>query len=140
MEQNYPSLFCGIGKLKNLEVKLHIDENIQPVAQAARRIPFHLRKKVSAALRDLEQQGIIEQASVGTSTPWVSPVVIIPKPDGTVRLCVDMRMPNCAIKRELYPSPTVDDLITALNGATVFSKFDLHSGYHQLCQILRSGT
>ena len=132
LEQKYPSLFCGIGKLKNFEVKLHIDENVQPVAQAARRIPFHLRKKVSAALRDLEQQGIIEQVSVGTSTPWVSPVVIIPKPDGTVRLCVDMRMPNCAIKRERYPSPTVDDLITALNGATVFSKFDLRSGYHQL--------
>ena len=121
LETKYPSLFRGIGKLKNFEVKLHIDENIQPVAQAARRIPFHLRKKVSATLR-----------SVGTSTPWVSPVVIIPKNDDTIRLCVDMRMPNRAIKRERYPSPTVDDLIHTLNGATVFSKFDLRSGYHQL--------
>ena len=43
-----------------------------------------------------------------------------------------MRMPNRAIKRERYPSPTVDDLIHALNGAKVFSKFDLRSGYHQL--------
>ena len=132
LETKYPSLFRGIGKLKNFEVKLHIDENIQPVAQAARRIPFHLRKKVSATLRDLESQGIIEPVSVGTSTPWVSPVAIIPKNDDTVRLCVDMRMPNRAIKRERYPSPTVDDLIHTLNGATVFSKFDLRSGYHQL--------
>ena len=132
LETKYPSLFRGLGKLKNFEVKLHIDENIQPVAQAARRIPFHLRKKVSATLRDLESQGIIELVSVGTSMPWVSPVVIIPKNDDTVRLCVDMRMPNRAIKRERYPSPTVDDLIHTLNGATVFSKFDLRSGYHQL--------
>ena len=132
LEQKYPSLFRGIGKLKNFEVKLHIDENVQPVAQAARRIPFHLRKRVAATLRDLESQGIIEPVLVGTSKPWVSPVVIIPKNDDTVRLCVDMRMPNRAIKRERYPSPTVDDLIHALNGATVFSKFDLRSGYHQL--------
>ena len=132
LEQKYPSLFRGIGKLKNFEVKLHTDKNVQPVAQAARRIPFHLRKRVATTLRDLESQGIIEPVSVGTSTPWVSPVVIIPKNDDTVRLCVDMRMPNRAIKRERYPSPTVDDLIHVLNGATVFSKFDLRSGYHQL--------
>ena len=81
-------------------MKLHIDQKVQPVAQAARRIPFHLRKRFAATLRDLESQGIIEPVSVGTSTRWVSPVVIIPKNDDTVRLCVDMRMPNRAIKRE----------------------------------------
>ena len=113
-------------------MKLHIDESVHPVAQAARRILFHLRKKVTATLRDLESQRIIEPVSVETSMPWLSPVVIIPKNDDTVRLCVEMRMPNRAIKREHYPSPTVDDLIHALNGAAVFSKFNLRSGYHQL--------
>ena len=43
-----------------------------------------------------------------------------------------MRMPNCAIKRERHPTPTVDDLIHAMNGAKVFSKLGLRSGYHQL--------
>ena len=129
LEDRYPAIFNGIGKLKDYVVKLHIDENVQPVAQAARRIPFHLRKKVSSTLRDLENQGIIEKVE-GTSTPWVSPVVIIPKNDGSVRLCVDMRMPNRAIQRERHPSSTVDDLINAMNGATVFSKLDLRSGYH----------
>ena len=43
-----------------------------------------------------------------------------------------MRMPNQAIQRERHPTPTVDDLVDALNGATVFSKLDLRSGYHQL--------
>jgi len=78
----------------------------------------------------LEQEGIIEK--VEGPTPWVSPLVVIPKKNGDVRLCVDMRMPNQAIQRERHPSPTVDDLVDALNGATTFTKLDLRSGYHQL--------
>ena len=65
------------------------------------------------------------------STPWVSPIVVVPKDSGEVRICVDMREANQAVKREKHLMPTVDDLITDLNGATVFSKLDLSSGYHQ---------
>ena len=54
-------VFQGVGKLKNYKVKLHIDKTVIPVAQSARRIPFHLRKKVSAELKKLEKQGIIEK-------------------------------------------------------------------------------
>ena len=86
--KQYPTLFNGIGKLKGVEVKLHIDSAVSPVAQKARRIPFHLRKKVEQELNNLEQQGIIEK--VNGPTPWVSPLVVIPKKNGDVRLCVDM--------------------------------------------------
>lgn len=75
--EQYPSVFQGIGKLKNFEVKLQIDKTVPPVARSARRIPFHLRKKVSAELKKLEHQGIIEK--VEGPTPWVSPLVVIPK-------------------------------------------------------------
>ena len=126
----YPSVFKGIGKLTGVEVMLHIDPDVSPVAQKPRRIPFHLRKKVEQELLALEQQNIIEK--VDGPTPWVSPLVVIPKKNGDVRLCVDMRMANKAIKRERHPVPTIDDLIHTLNGATVFSKLDLRAGYHQL--------
>lgn len=99
-------------------------------SQSPRRIPFHLRKQVEEELDNLERQGIIEK--VEGPTPWVSPLVVIPKKNGSVRLCVDMRMPNKAIRRERHPTPTVDDLIHNLNGATVFSKLDLKAGYHQI--------
>lgn len=61
------------------------------------------------------------------------PLVLISKKSGEVRICVDMRRANEPITRECYPTPTVDDLIHmyTLNGATVFSKLDLRSGYHQ---------
>ena len=126
----YSALFTGIGQLKGVQVKLHIDPTVPPVAQKARRIPFHLRKKVEQELSNLQQQNIIER--VEGPTPWVSPLVVIPKRNGDVRICVDMRMANKAIRRERHPTPTIDDLIQTLNGATVFSKLDLRSGYHQL--------
>jgi len=78
---------------------------------------------VKQELKNLEQQDIIEK--VNGPTPWVSPLVVIPKKNGDVYLCVDMQMANKAIKCECHPAPTIDDLIHTLNGATVFSKLDL---------------
>ncbi|PIK41369.1 hypothetical protein BSL78_21779 [Apostichopus japonicus] len=80
----------------------------------------------------LEDNDIIEK--VDGPTPWVSPIVVVPKPHAPdkIRLCVDMRLPNQAIKRERHVTPTVDELIHDLNGSSVFSKLDLNAGYHQL--------
>ena len=97
-----------------------------------RRIAFHLRPKVEQELRKLEEAGIIER--VEGSTIWVSPIVVTrkPKQPGEVRICIDMRLPNSAIKRERHLTPTVDDIICELSGAGWFSKMDLRAGYHQL--------
>ena len=59
--QNYPKLFEGIGKLKNAEVTLHIDESVPPVAQATHQIPFHMRKAVAKELINLEEQGSLKR-------------------------------------------------------------------------------
>ena len=89
----YEDIFHGIGKLKNVQVKLHIDKSVKPVAQKHRRVPFHLRSKVDEELDRLLKAGVIEPVS--EATDWVSPVVIVPKPDSEeVRLCVDMTQPN----------------------------------------------
>ena len=69
----------------------------------------------------------------GEPTPWVSPIVVVPKKDtGVVRICVDTREANKAILRERHQMPTVEELNTDLNGAKLFSKIDLTSGYHRL--------
>ena len=76
---------------------------------------------------------MIEKVTDGP-TPWISPIVVAPKPKTPeeIRICVDMRLPNKAIKRERHFTPTFDDVIADLNGAQYFSKLDLRSGYHQL--------
>ena len=128
--EKYKSLFePGIGKVKGKEIKLHIDEDVKPKQQRHRRIPFHTRKDVEKELERLEKMDIIEK--IDGPTPWISPIVVVPKPSGEVRICVDMRQANTAIKRERHPMPTLDELIDDMNGATLFSTLDLTAGYHQ---------
>ena len=100
LRSEYSDLFDGIGKMKDFQVHLLIDPSVPPVTQPHRRIPFHLRKKLDTELDRLERQGIIEP--VDGPTPWVSPLVVTPKPKNPdeIRLCVDMRQPNRAILRE----------------------------------------
>ena len=126
----YTELFHGVGKLKDYQLKLHIDPNVTPVAQPARRVPYALRDKVKDKIEELVEMDIIE--SVEGPTPWVSPVVVVPKQNGEIRLCVDMRRANEAIIRERHPIPTVDDVLHSLNQSTVFSKLDLKCGITRL--------
>lgn len=123
-------MFSGVGKLKTRQVSLHINPEVRPVAQPLRRIPFHLRGAVESRIKELENLDIIEP--VNGPTPWVNPVVIVPKPGNDVRLCLDMRRANEAIVRVCFPIPTVDELLQGMNGSTIFSKLDLKWGYHQL--------
>ena len=74
--------------------------------------------------------GIIEPLE--GPAPWVNPVVIVPKYNGKIHLCVDMRQANQAIMRRRYPIPMVDEVLHTMNGSKVFSKLDLKWGYHQL--------
>ena len=131
VREKYKHLFGGVGLLKGYELKLHIDESVKPVAQQVRRIPFGLREKVDAKLDELLELDIIEEVPEGPSG-WISPLVVVPKSGGDVRVCVDMRRANEAIVRERHPIPTVEELLHDLNGSTVFSKIDLKWGFHQI--------
>ena len=126
------TLFSGkIGTIKNVKIKLHIDKKVQPVAQRERRIPFALREKVKSQLEKLESEGIIEDVT-SQPTPWLNQMVIVPKGQDDIRVCIDMCNANKAIWRTRYPTPTVDDLLVQLAGAERFSKLDLNNAFHQL--------
>ena len=128
----HAKVFSDLGKLKGEKVKLNIDKEQAPKAQPQRRIPYHIREEVKCALSELEQQDIIERVPDNQPTPWISPIVAVPKKNGGVRICVDMREANAAIKRVRHPIPTVEDVSFELNGAKYFSKLDLSQAYHQL--------
>ena len=76
---------------------------------------------------ELLRMDIIEK--VEGPTPWVNPVIVVPKAKDTdIRLCLDMRMANRAIIRGRYPILTIDELLHDMNGSVLFSKLDLKMG------------
>ena len=89
--------------------------------------PLDLRE-LKTQLQELLEQGFIRPSI----SPWGAPVLFVRKKDGSLRLCIDYRMLNQVTVKNRYPLPRIDDLFDQLGGATVFSKIDLRSGYHQL--------
>ncbi|XP_048586200.1 uncharacterized protein K02A2.6-like [Nematostella vectensis] len=131
IKSKFTQCFDGVGKLKGTKVKIHVDPDREPVAQPVRRLPFGYRDKVATLLERLEAEDIIESVE-GVGSRWVSPIVVVPKSDGDLRMCIDFRKVNEAIIRERYPIPTMQEMLAALNGSKVFSKLDLKQGFFQL--------
>ena len=78
----------------------------------------------------LESLDVIKKITVPTD--WCAPIVVIPKPNDQVRICVEFTRLNMAVKRERHILPTVDHVPAKMAGATVFSKLDENSGFHQI--------
>ena len=85
-------------------------------------------KELKLQMKELVSKGFVRQST----SPWGAPVLFVKKNDGSLRLCIDYRELNKVTIRTQYPLPRIDDLFYQLQGARVFSKIDLRSGYHQL--------
>ncbi|KAL0541683.1 hypothetical protein IC582_021738 [Cucumis melo] len=85
-------------------------------------------KELKVQLQELLDKGFIRPSV----SPWGAPVLFVKKKDGSMRLCIDYRELNKVTVKNRYPLPRIDDLFDQLQRATVFSKIDLRSGYHQL--------
>ena len=85
-------------------------------------------KELNLQLQELLERGFIRPSV----SPWGAPVLFVKKKDGTLRLCIDYRQLNKLTVKNKYLLPRIDDLFDQLKGASIFSKIDLRSGYHQL--------
>ena len=78
------------------------------------------------------EAGILEKVPLNEPADWVSSLVCVDKPDGSIRVCLDPKDLNVAIKREHYPSPLVDDITANCAGATLFSTLDAEKAFYQI--------
>ena len=117
----YPDRFEGIG---NFEGTYHIvtDPTIPPVVHSPRRPPISMIREIKEELDQMERTGVIEK--VTEPTDWVSSLVYARKQSGKLRICLDPRDLNKAIKRPHYPTKTIEDISYKLKVATIFSKLD----------------
>ncbi|XP_033114101.1 uncharacterized protein K02A2.6-like [Anneissia japonica] len=118
-----------LGKVKGFKHKVKVRPEVKPVQQKLRRLPLTVRQAVSAELQRLLDAGIIERAE---APEWVSPIVVAWKKTGKIRIFVDLRKPNEAVIEDKFPLPSIEEMLSEMNGATYFSKLDLKSAYYQL--------
>ncbi|CAB4043628.1 Hypothetical predicted protein, partial [Paramuricea clavata] len=113
--ESYSDLFEGLGKLKGFQVCLHVENNVQPIAQPPQRVPFHVQEKLEEQLLNDEKLGVIEKTE--GPTPWVSPVVVVPKKDSKHRISPDPAKVT-AIKE--FATPKDASEVRSLLGMTNF--------------------
>ena len=124
---NVSRVFSGIGTFKNYRYHIELDPKVKPVVHPPRKIALSLQPKLEKKLDEMVKQGII--VPVDEATDLVNSHVVREKTTGSLRIYLDPKDLNKAIKREYYPVLTVDMVTNRLQGATHFSHLDVKSAY-----------
>ena len=130
LQKQYPKAFQGMGKMKQ-PYKIMLNEGTRPYAvMSPRRVAVSLHTQVKAELERMVGEGVIEP--VTEPTDWCSPIVVVPRKGGRIRLCVDYTKLNQHVKRELLQLPSVEESLAKLEGGKFFSKLDAANGFWQV--------
>lgn len=126
---SFSDVFEGLGCMKD-SYKIKIDPTVPPVIHPSRKVPAALRNSLLKELERMEREKVIEK--VDYPTDWVNSLVIVEKNNGDLRLCLDPRDLNKAIKREHYPLPTIEEIVSRQSGNEIFSILDANSAFWQI--------
>ena len=121
--------FGEVGTLKTT-YKIELKDDAKPCIVPPRKVPFAIKDRLHEELNRMEKLGVIEK--VEKPTDWVNALVVVEKPNGKLRICLDPRPLNQAIKRQHYRLPTTEEILSEMKGANYFSKLDASNGYWQI--------
>ncbi|XP_055856265.1 uncharacterized protein K02A2.6-like [Episyrphus balteatus] len=124
--KDFKDVFEGLGCLKE-KCHFKVKCDVTPVVDCPRKIPFALKSDFKKELERLERLNVIKE--VKEPTPWVNSIVLVKKPNGNLRLCLDPRNLNKAILRPHFQFPNVEDFKAHLSGSKYFSVLDANSGF-----------
>ena len=123
-----PEVFQGLGCLPG-KYHININPSVPPVVHPPRRAPHSKREPLKKELARMAEAGILEKVPLNQPADWVSSLVCVDTPNGSIRVFLDPKVPNVAIKREHYPLPLVNDITANCAGATRFSTLDAKTFY-----------
>ncbi|UYV80717.1 K02A2.6-like [Cordylochernes scorpioides] len=131
IEKEFPEIYTQkVGCVPDFLITLQLRQGAKPSFTPERNVPYALRKKVEKELDTLEAEGIISKAA---TSDWGSPLVVIPKGDGTVRLCVDYKVGvNDQLVNASYPIKRIEDVLNSLKDSKYFCGLDLYKAYLHL--------
>ena len=117
-----------LGKTEVLQHKIILADEAKPFFIPNYRLPLSRRAAVDEIIKEMKEEGIV----VPSKSPYNSPLLLVPKKDGTWRLVIDYRKLNSQTVPDRLPMPVINDVLAQLGGAKVFSSLDLLSGYWQV--------
>jgi hypothetical protein len=124
----FPAELSGMPPDHDIEFLIELLPGTPPISKRPYRMPINELVELKKQIAKLQAKGFIRPSS----SPWGAPVLFVEKKDGTHRMCVDYRSLNEVTIKNKYPLPGIEDLFDQMKGASIFSKIDLRSGYHQL--------
>ena len=132
--KRHQDLFDGTLGTMKATASLELVEGAKPVFCAARNVPYGLQEAVNTELHRWEDMGVAEKIPESEPTPqWATPLVVVPKKDGTVRLCGDFKVTlNKSLKVPVHPLPKVEDILNTVGPAKYISVVDLSQAYLQM--------
>jgi len=130
VNEAFQDVFEGSGLITCRPHTIKLSDDATPVVHPARRIPFRLTDQFMKTLNEMEKGQIIMK--VTEPTEWVNQIVVVRKPSGDLRICLDPGDLNRAIRREHYPMPTVSEIVTKVQGSKYFTTLDAKSGFLQI--------
>ena len=132
--QKYNTLFDNkLGTMKGVQAKLAVKPDSKPKFCRARTAPYAPHNAIEKDLSQLQQLRIIESVKY---SDWATPIVPVPKPDGSVGICGDFKITiNPVLQIDKHPIPKPEDLLTVLAGGQKLSKLDLSQAYQQMLLV-----
>ena len=129
--EKYDGVFQpGLGKVTSTTATLHMKADANPVFVRHRPVPFAMKTAVEKELDRMQNEGIIYPVEY---SDWATPIVCVPKADGSVRICGDYKVTvNRMLNIERFPIPTPDEVFSIIGTGEKFSKIDLKCAYQQL--------
>ena len=124
----FPEELPGLPPDREIEFKIDLIPRTAPISKAPYRMAPSELNELKSQLQELLDKGYIRPSH----SPWGAPILFVKKKDGSMRMCINYRELNKVTIKNKYPLPRIDDLFDQLQGASIFLKIDLRSGYHQL--------
>ena len=128
----FKSIFSGIGRFPVDRVNIQLTNDAVPVQKPAHRVSVYLKEKFENEIRSKEKQGIISRLDCNTATEWLNSFVVVKKPTGDLRICLDPTDLNKYIARPVCNSNTLDEVSFKLKDAKFFLVFDATKGYFHM--------